>query len=576
MSTSNYLKNETWADDWDWNKFMEILSAENSCDHQILTSLLRRLQLKSFKELRKAIEDTSFANTSWDEPWLRIQVAHPWESIRQIFLDACGDEQPATEVPSSRLALLNLFVAGAAVTINEGMEYPLIPIPLLKAALIFPIEDSRHIFERWLSYEKWMNDVSYGDEYGKDSDIENGSLRGSGRKVSFKAALVFRISPLVVDNDNENAYNDITVGIPWKGTPPTQWTQRERNALWKTVVKTFELLIEESDKGEKLIKRLVTKIRKCEAAERHFDRFEAILSREQGPSFSEKTSFRSIERSTLGGIPRYARGFSGCVLCITDGNGTLDLLAVLKVLAVMCHPDNIEHQRQLVASHQANIMSDYLSKAKEDLGRFFDSEVEDLLRSETEREVSWNPTLLKDLISAPSYDAVLQRAIASNLDGAVAGEILKLLFRYAEHAPEHASVRKAIHVVTQSLAGACDRNGRKVNSSRASITRAWSKFRPVAHLWAAFRFWEIELGKDPEWALAPDSLLGFLAVAEQFRKMGVRTLPPGDQAIKHGPILDPTTTWRVPPDLELPDVSLESDLLPGEISRDLEKYRARR
>jgi hypothetical protein len=76
----------------------------------------------------------------------------------------------------------------------------------------------------------------------------------------------------------------------------------------------------------------------------------------------------------------------------------------------------------------------------------------------------------------------------------------------------------------------------KTGRSHATLEHAWSRFRSVAHIWAAFR----ELGLSPTLKpLLVDEMLNMFSVAEVFRCKGM-AYATGNQ---RRPLLDPDATW---------------------------------
>lgn len=116
--------------------------------------------------------------------------------------------------------------------------------------------------------------------------------------------------------------------------------------------------------------------------------------------------------------------------------------------------------------------------------------------------------------------------------------------------------------------------------SERSLMERWVKFRPVAHLWASARYWDgrgvfFSTSKDVnvDWVKNPVARLQFLAVAEILRSMGENTYAHG-QRRRGKPLLDPEETWKVPPDLALPSVSLAlPTALPDLLLQRLRSYR---
>lgn len=177
-------------------------------------------------------------------------------------------------------------------------------------------------------------------------------------------------------------------------------------------------------------------------------------------------------------------------------------------------------------------------------------------------------SFLRHLADAPSrndYDELVgQRAVA----GLIAGRLLIHVASMADHHPQHASVLKAVELSSHFLA-----QDKELPSSPASIKKYWSHYRDISPFWAAHWIYTEqapgrELADEPE-----ETLLGFLGIAEWFRKRGESIIARG-QAEKHGPVLDPKKTWKLPQDLEADDIEVLIGQ-PTELTMEiLRRYRA--
>lgn len=189
--------------------------------------------------------------------------------------------------------------------------------------------------------------------------------------------------------------------------------------------------------------------------------------------------------------------------------------------------------------------------------------------------------------------AIIERLRESMFGIAVAGDLL-LLIRALALAGKPASVERAVQLWMRRHARQKKLSGRGVPASRAAVRAAWSRWRPVSPLCAAVRFRvlaaatvasqteprlrslakleanecltrddSILLRKDYQrqaedffTAFDPAHLPATLALAESFRAFGERHFSSVGRtrtARASRPTLDPAETWRVPPDLELPD-----------------------
>jgi hypothetical protein len=158
--------------------------------------------------------------------------------------------------------------------------------------------------------------------------------------------------------------------------------------------------------------------------------------------------------------------------------------------------------------------------------------------------------------------------------GWVAGEILLLILNLAEHAPEHASVNRAVRVLVDDLAKRKLRNGREAPCSRALLLAEWSNFRPAAHLWAAYNIYAQRWGGLEMSAieLLPEKVvdLSLLATAAELARSAAGIVPRGRQR----PILDPGELWTIPDALPLPRIDFQIPALTDWAQVTLREYPA--
>lgn len=230
--TPRMATNPSFPEEVSWQRLVDSLSGlENNGLLEQATASLRRLQKFAFAKLKAALEDAEFEETSWEQPSLLIRVFLPPE-----FSPAAS---PANAAPSgARLdsplpgGALTILTAGAARIVQDDKLYPCLPLPLANS--IAALQDST----RKDFFAEWLQPASYGDE-----DAESGTVVGRHSDgETFQAGLAFRIHPLVLDPNAQEAYYDLEVGLPWEGnTDPESWSQGEREALWATI---FQCLVD--------------------------------------------------------------------------------------------------------------------------------------------------------------------------------------------------------------------------------------------------------------------------------------------------------------------------------------------
>jgi hypothetical protein len=73
------------------------------------------------------------------------------------------------------------------------------------------------------------------------------------------------------------------------------------------------------------------------------------------------------------------------------------------------------------------------------------------------------------------------------IGGSIAGNVFLCLLPLKLHRPQDASVSKAVFLVSRDSEGQHLKNGRRTPSNLDRVHNFWVKFRPAAHLWAAFQ-----------------------------------------------------------------------------------------
>jgi hypothetical protein len=130
--------------------------------------------------------------------------------------------------------------------------------------------------------------------------------------------------------------------------------------------------------------------------------------------------------------------------------------------------------------------------------------------------------------------------------GEIAGRILLFVLNCSVTAPKRATVNRAYFVLEWEYA-------RHKPGSRDSIMKAWLKYRSVSHLWAARHFWVNDLKRDDAFAPdTPEGILGFLSIAEAFRKAAEDHRPYISRGQSPVPVFKPKTSWTVPTTLDVP------------------------
>ena len=572
MATKTTTTRRSWDDNWSWKKLIRSLSDGNPETQLQVARRLWRLQLGSFQQLREAFAHPEH-QASWQKPFLYIEVPFPFEWDTEI---------PISQVTARKhrkrrelFVALETLTAGIAVQIDGDTYRPLLPQAVRNRLDGFSKAEVSRCLESWIDPQEWIHPTSYGDN--NLGDVDDRTIIGIGKERDFMASLWFHVFPRFINYEKRESYFLLSVGLPWliseHSTMPQDWTAQEQDALWSNVDAFFQKLIRVR-KLSNLPEKIVTEVQPAEGTATEFERFEASFRNHRDVSFLEKTQLRPIEETPLRGIPQYAVGSAGPELDISDGKGNLDPMAMLKILAVMVHPDSEQHRQEVLSKAQAWMISEYLPRwlAEEGRNESFIKENWGLFLEQLHERLGWlSSDVFGALVSAPSAEDTIARMGSNMFGGAVTGDMLLYMLRCAEHHPKHLSVRKAAYAMARTLLGSTDRAGNPVNYGLSTVKNSWGKYRSVAHLWAAYRLWQAEDQPSEFSPVDPEGVVGFLAISEELRRRGQACFA-RSQKLKHGPILDPSITWRPPFDLALPSATLDNSPLPEETLDWLEEY----
>lgn len=136
--------------------------------------------------------------------------------------------------------------------------------------------------------------------------------------------------------------------------------------------------------------------------------------------------------------------------------------------------------------------------------------------------------------------------------GSIAGEILQTLIKMAASGKE-ASVNKAITYGSHYFREARDSLGGKISHSESSLWRAWSGFKPVAHLWAAFQI-HVHSTENLSMPINPNSYLQQLSLANELGKLAQKLTSKNAKK----PIFSSDELWTLPSSVELPRCTFRS------------------
>jgi hypothetical protein len=138
------------------------------------------------------------------------------------------------------------------------------------------------------------------------------------------------------------------------------------------------------------------------------------------------------------------------------------------------------------------------------------------------------------IISNLFKDTVL-RLSKNAVGGTITASVFLHLLQLKTHFPEHASVGKAVFIVSRGLEKLPPQDGRAVPMDRDNVHKFWTKFRPAAHLWGAAQ-WLHEIGFEPQ-------------AADELEPFGYMVIQIADRLLKAAAAVnlsfDPDP-WRLP------------------------------
>lgn len=154
--------------------------------------------------------------------------------------------------------------------------------------------------------------------------------------------------------------------------------------------------------------------------------------------------------------------------------------------------------------------------------------------------------VLEFLLENP-YTAITGEMESIAIQGSIAGEMLLTLVELAASGKE-ASVYKAITYGSHYFREARDSLGEEISHSKTSLRRAWSGFKTVAHLWAAFQIHVNSPSENLSMPINPNSYLLQLSLANELGKLAQKLS--SKNAAK--PIFSSNELWTLPSSVELP------------------------
>jgi hypothetical protein len=168
---------------------------------------------------------------------------------------------------------------------------------------------------------------------------------------------------------------------------------------------------------------------------------------------------------------------------------------------------------------------------------------------------------VKTLKDAPSDSEILKKFVSSFYKGRVAGEILFLLKQMddANIGRQGSSVNKAVHIIETLRSEFYREMGQPANVRY--FQESFQEYKSVAHLWATYCLSKESTAypeqHDPR---SEQSLIGFLNIAENFRRFATTFTPHGQRKpiiLEDETLSPPEFLPPLPLDIPLPPLSEE-------------------
>lgn len=253
------------------------------------------------------------------------------------------------------------------------------------------------------------------------------------------------------------------------------------------------------------------------------------------------------------------------ILDIVTPEGTLDILAITSLVPVMLYP----RDEQARAERKEIMTVEYFSSALYQWCEDNDLEDDQPRRLDMHRRLhAW----------VHKHTALLTKQEGKRFwQGATAGAILMWLMQIDRDAPP-ASVNKAMVALEDHRQEATYADGSHGPRSLREIQKAWSEYKPVAHLWAAL--FALQLRQKDPYVFDDDvvrsffieSLPEFLAAAECFLRFGANFYSHGQRK----PLLTRSEVWHLPRGVSLPPFDVTLPPIADQTIKILQEYRAPR
>lgn len=255
--------------------------------------------------------------------------------------------------------------------------------------------------------------------------------------------------------------------------------------------------------------------------------------------------------------------------------------------AIMLYPSEPEARNKMIAVETMNILNGDGSRPptineivaahipsdtamSEDEKKILEAEVTHKIESEW-RAIYNLAGGDKTLLTSASHEELWHEFEECQVQGVLAGQILYRIMQMANEDNQSffPSVKKAIFLVDNFDRKKLKELDIPVNANY--LKKNWTRYKPVAHIWAAYVFWRIN-GKKREFNFreSEDGLYQFLSLSEVFREFGESFIPHAQKI----PLLNADEIWKQHPDQIEFKARFTLPKLSNEERSALDKYRA--
>jgi hypothetical protein len=263
-------------------------------------------------------------------------------------------------------------------------------------------------------------------------------------------------------------------------------------------------------------------------------------------------------------------------LPIGNEDGSFSAHDPLGVWACMAHPRREDFRHQFLARMYERVVAELQPELEKDVPAECPP---DLVGASLGMVLGeWLQPLggFQQLTRAPSASDAYERMFEGVWPGSIAGDML-IYMHQMKVSGIGPSVNKAIAVAVDYLTGATTPSGAAGRgASERYVRKQWVVYKPVAHLWAAFRaiLFVTQEGAKLPGMMSDEGFPLFLAFSEWFAKDGLSIYPHGRRL----PVLDSAELWRVPAAMmaRIPPFKATWQPLPNWAVEVLSRYKARK